>query len=71
MDGILDYKNTIKQKDSELNEKELELNNKNLEINKLKDKLNRVTFNYEVLDLKYDKIVKSISSEQLQEIMNN
>ena len=63
MDNLSEYKNTIKQKD-------LEINEKNVEISKLQSKLERVTYNYEDLDVKYDKIVKSISKEQLRGLLD-
>jgi len=63
MDSISEYINTIKQKD-------LEINEKNEEIIKLKHKLERVTFIYEDLDLKYDKIKKSISGEELTNLLD-
>ena len=63
MDNLSEYKNTIKQKD-------LEINEKNAEILKLQSKLERVTYNYEDLDVKYDKIVKSLSKEQLRGLLD-
>ena len=61
--SILEYVNTIKQKD-------LEIDAKNEEITKLKEIVERIRYNYENLDIKYDKIVRSMSNEELTKLLD-